>query len=40
VHDVAAAVDVIATVEALNGLRDIAVDYVLPDKIRHEPEQA
>jgi dihydropteroate synthase len=40
VHDVAAAVDVIATVEALNGLRDIAVDYVLPDEIRHEPRQA
>ncbi len=40
VHDVAAAVDVIATVEALNGLRDIPVDYVLPDKIRHEPRQA
>lgn len=40
VHDVAAAVDVIATVEALNGLRDIAVDYVLPDEIRHEPKQA
>ena len=40
VHDVAAAVDVIATVEALNGLREIAVDYVLPDKIRHEPRQA
>lgn len=40
VHDVAAAVDVIATVEALNGLRDIAVDYVLPDEIRHEPRPA
>lgn len=40
VHDVAAAVDVIATVEALNGLRDIDVDYVLPDEIRHEPRQA
>ena len=37
VHDVAAAVDVIATVEALNGRRDIAVNYVLPDEIRHEP---
>lgn len=37
VHDVAAAVDVIATVEALNGLRGIASDYELPDKIRHEP---
>jgi hypothetical protein len=31
---------VIATVEALNGLRDIDVDYVLPDEIRHEPRQA
>lgn len=40
VQDVAAAVDVIATVEALNGLRDIDVDYVLPDEIRHEPGQA
>ncbi len=40
VHDVAAAVDVIATVEALNGRRDIAVDYVLPDEIRHEPRPA
>ena len=37
VHDVAAAVDVIATVEALHGRREIAVDYVLPDEIRHEP---
>lgn len=37
VHDVAAAVDVIATAEALNGLREIDVDYLLPDEIRHEP---
>jgi len=37
VHDVAAAVDVIATVEALVGRREIPVDYVLPDEIRHEP---
>jgi dihydropteroate synthase len=37
VHDVAAAVDAIATAEALAGLRDIPVDYLLPDEIRHEP---
>lgn len=36
VHDVAAAVDVIATVEALSGKREIPIDYVLPDAIRHE----
>lgn len=36
VHDVAAARDVIATVEALSGLRDVAPDYRLPDTIRHE----
>ncbi|MGI9136154.1 MAG: dihydropteroate synthase [Candidatus Nanopelagicales bacterium] len=38
VHDVAAAVDVIATIEALNGRREIPVDYLLPDEIRHEPQ--
>lgn len=37
VHDVGAAVDVIATIDALRGRREIAVDYVLPDEIRHEP---
>jgi dihydropteroate synthase len=37
VHDVAAAVDAIATAEALAGLREIPVDYLLPDGIRHEP---
>lgn len=37
VHDVAAARDVIATVETLQGLRDVAPDYLLPDAIRHEP---
>jgi len=37
VHDVAAAVDVIATVDALMGRREIPADYVLPDEIRHEP---
>lgn len=40
VHDVAGAIDVIATVEALTGLRDIAVDYTLPEEIRHEPKQS
>lgn len=37
VHDVAAARDVIATVEALIGVREIDPDYLLPDEIRHEP---
>jgi dihydropteroate synthase len=37
VHDVAAAVDVIATVETLVGMREVAVDYLLPEEIRHEP---
>lgn len=37
VHDVAAAVDAIATAEALAGFREIPVDYLLPDEIRHEP---
>lgn len=37
VHDVAAARDVIATVEAIAGLREIDADYLLPDSIRHEP---
>ena len=36
VHDVAAAVDVIATVETLAGFRDIQHDYVLPDLLRYE----
>ena len=36
VHDVAAARDVIATVETLQGLREVAPDYLLPDAIRHE----
>lgn len=36
VHDVAAAVDVIATVETLAGLRDLSPDYLLPDDLRHE----
>jgi hypothetical protein len=39
VHDVAAARDVIATVEVLAGLRDIPRDYLLPDALRHEPRQ-
>lgn len=36
VHDVAAARDVVATIEVLAGLRDIPRDYLLPDDIRHE----
>lgn len=36
VHDVAGTVDVVATVETLIGRRDIPVDYLLPDEIRHE----
>lgn len=39
VHDVAAARDAVATVEVLSGLRDIPRDYLLPDTIRHEPQQ-
>jgi dihydropteroate synthase len=40
VHDVAAAVDVIATVQTLQGARDVADDYVLPEELRHEPRRA
>jgi dihydropteroate synthase len=36
VHDVRAARDVVATVETLAGLREIADDYLLPDELRHE----
>lgn len=36
VHDVAATVDVIATIETLVGMRDIDADYVLPDELRYE----
>lgn len=36
VHDVAAARDVIATVEVLSGRTDVAEDYLLPDAIRYE----
>jgi dihydropteroate synthase len=36
VHDVAAARDVIATIEVLAGLRDLSPGYLLPDDIRHE----
>lgn len=36
VHDVAAAVDVIATVDVLTGRREVAPDYVLPDSLRYE----
>ena len=37
VHDVAAARDVVATVEVLTGVRDVPRDYLLPDALRHEP---
>lgn len=37
VHDVAAARDVIATIDAIVGRRDIPADYLLPDSLRHEP---
>lgn len=37
VHDVAAAVDVIAVIETLTGKRDIDPDYLLPDSLRYEP---
>jgi dihydropteroate synthase len=40
VHDVAAAVDVIATIEALTGKRDLEPGYLLPEEIRHEPPAA
>jgi dihydropteroate synthase len=36
VHDVAAAVDVIATIDVLVARRDLAPDYVLPDSLRYE----
>lgn len=36
VHDVAAAVDVIATVDVLVGRRSLPQDYVLPDSLRYE----
>lgn len=39
VHDVAAARDAVATTEVLAGIRDIPRDYLLPDAIRHEPQQ-
>jgi len=39
VHDVAAARDVIDTVETLAELRDLDRDYLLPDEIRHEKRQ-
>ncbi|QYJ04316.1 dihydropteroate synthase [Nocardioides panacisoli] len=40
VHDVAAARDVIATVDLLEGRREIDPDYLLPDEIRHERPSA
>jgi dihydropteroate synthase len=36
VHDVAAARDVIATIEVLAGRRDLDPQYLLPDALRHE----
>ena len=36
VHDVAAAVDVIAVVETMEGRRDLAADYLLSDDLRYE----
>lgn len=36
VHDVAAAVDVIATIDVLVGRREVARDFVLPDSLRYE----
>lgn len=36
VHDVPAAVDVIATIETLSGAREIPTDYLLPEELRHE----
>ncbi|MFM1964962.1 MAG: dihydropteroate synthase [Actinomycetota bacterium] len=36
VHDVAAAVDVIATIDVLVGRRDLEPDFVLPDSLRYE----
>lgn len=40
VHDVASAVDVIATIDTLMGRREIAPDYLLPDSLRYEPPHA
>jgi len=38
VHDVRAAIDVIATVEVLAGLKHLDPAYLLPEEIRHEPK--
>lgn len=40
VHDVAAAVDVIATIDVLTGRREIPSDYLLPESLRREHEHA
>lgn len=40
VHDVAAAVDVIATIDVLTGRREIPSDYLLPESLRHERAHA
>jgi len=37
VHDVAATRDVISTVEVLSGHRELDPDYILPERLRHEP---
>jgi dihydropteroate synthase len=37
VHDVEAACDAVRTIEVLTGRADLAVDYRLPDELRHEP---
>jgi dihydropteroate synthase len=37
VHDVEAACDAVRTIEVLTGRADLAVDYRLPDDLRHEP---
>ena len=37
VHDVAAAREVVDTIDVLVGRRDIDRDYLLPDSLRHEP---
>jgi len=39
VHDVSAALDVIATIDVLTGRRDVSPEYVLPDVLRHEPRR-
>jgi dihydropteroate synthase len=40
VHDVAAAVDAIKTVDVLTGRADVPADYLLPDQLRYQPPTA